>query len=95
VAGDAVKGLFMDHNKKRKISKKVALAFNSHPAPKLTQVKDKVDFNVRTYHAAGEPILPSAMLISLTEDLSSLHDAVLKKDKHMLKSKDNPHYPFF
>ncbi|KAK1679518.1 hypothetical protein QYE76_040366 [Lolium multiflorum] len=98
VAGDAVKEIvmdYLDYNNKRKISKKIAPEFNNQPALKLNRVKNKVDFNVRTYHVAGEPILSSAMLKSLTGDLSSLHDDVLTKEKHMLKSMDDPNFPVF
>ena len=98
------------NKRKRGNKKKCAPTFNSQPAPKNAPTKkgpsfntqpapnpfqDKIGCNVRTYHIPGEPILPSAMLKSLPANLSSLHDAVLTKEKDLLKSRNDPNYPVF
>jgi hypothetical protein len=66
---EAVKDDLPNYNKNRKRSKKNDPSFNNQPTPKLTWVHDKIEFNVRTYHVAVEPILPLAMLRSSIGDL--------------------------
>src|SRR4051794_17854566 len=94
--------------RKRTNKKTCAPTFNSQPAPKNAPTKkvpsfntqpapnpfqNKIGCNMRTYHIMGEPILPSAMLKSLPANRSTLHDAVMTKEKDLLKSRNDPNYP--
>jgi hypothetical protein len=82
--------------KARKRSKKGAPASSCQPAPtKPVRVQDKVPImNWRTYHVAGQPILPQKLLKTLTGDMRSLHDSVLTVEQRLL-GMSSPSYPVF
>ncbi|KAK1660709.1 hypothetical protein QYE76_048868 [Lolium multiflorum] len=55
-------------------------------------VNDKLPTPWRKLHHLGEPMLPAHYVNKLTPDMRSVHDAILTKEKLLLKDR-NPSYP--
>src|SRR3954464_12035417 len=81
-------------NRKDLSAKKVVNASSSKSVPP-TGFADRVPMKgTALIHVAGEPILPSKPVESISGELRRLHDHVLSTEKSLLASKD-PGYPLY